>query len=579
MTESSAVSPAVPGGKPPSADEDLRTRVAQLEAYRTTLELENKTLKQQLEKLIAHRQSSHSELVILLTELVTRLPLNDVGVVIARLVEHNTKVSQYLSALAKGTADAHMEQPSVLKSYEQTRRELSASIQPLVDELIALGSPLEKDMLLSFVSDPEQFFSPRAVRAARCFFKGQVPRDRVIRQFGPEVLPLFNDLTTDPKFNPRPNPDEIVLAFRNDFEPVLDASPSVPPERRVGLKELYHAVQASKTGSDPARLQKVAFLKLSFTLELLHYYEHQSTENPETVFAHRLPALIEQLVFTAPQGELDEKLIGQAESLVSHVVNPDHRQMILNNLGKSDQAGKTLKFVLKLRHEKVPDLDQVIADFVRHLIPAPPERPPQPEALLAILKLILPEMQRYVLRSILTTDRMRRSDAETLARAVAAKLDIPMSEAAPKTKMTPEAERESAWAKIKDLLVRRSDPATVAEAFRERLHQKYDAEEIRQSWVTLTEIDPMSLIRVFCQLPYSRSGKTDPIARPVMEAYVSRLTHEKYAGTYKKVVRSLHNMHTAKPDSPTLQNFVALVKWVEPEAARKLAGDIGMQLA
>jgi len=61
-----------------------------------------------------------------------------------------------------------------------------------------------------------------------------------------------------------------------------------------------------------------------------------------------------------------------------------------------------------------------------------------------------------------------------------------------------------------------------------------------------------------------------------MESYVTRLTHEKYAATYHKVVNSLRNMFHAKPDSPTLLNFVALVKWAGPDAVNKLCADVGM---
>jgi hypothetical protein len=77
-------------------------------------------------------------------------------------------------------------------------------------------------------------------------------------------------------------------------------------------------------------------------------------------------------------------------------------------------------------------------------------------------------------------------------------------------------------------------------------------------------------------LPYLADGSTDPIARAVMETYVTRLTHEKYAAAYVKVVNSLRNMFKAKPDSPTLVNFLALVKWVDGPAAAKLSADIGM---
>jgi hypothetical protein len=92
----------------------------------------------------------------------------------------------------------------------------------------------------------------------------------------------------------------------------------------------------------------------------------------------------------------------------------------------------------------------------------------------------------------------------------------------------------------------------------------------------LTEADPISLIRIFCHVPYRADGKTDAIARPVIETYVTRLVHDKYAATYKKVLTSLRNMFTAKPDSPTLLNFLALVRWVEPAAADKICTDIGM---
>jgi hypothetical protein len=86
----------------------------------------------------------------------------------------------------------------------------------------------------------------------------------------------------------------------------------------------------------------------------------------------------------------------------------------------------------------------------------------------------------------------------------------------------------------------------------------------------------MTLIRTVCALPYLPDGRTDSIARPVLESYVSRLMHEKYASTYTKVMNSLKNMYRAKADSPTLLNFIALVKWVDAEAASKLSMDVGM---
>src|SRR5205814_1984315 len=198
----------------------------------------------------------------------------------------------------------------------------------------------------------------------------------------------------------------------------------------------------------------------------------------DVIFAQRLPALVEQLVIGGPQDTLDEKLIVQAERLMAYVISPDHRLMIVNNVGKSGGLGRTLKYVLRLRGEKTADIDQVIQEFVKHLIP-PGEKAPPAKSLAAVLRLI------------------------------------------------------------------------------------------KQSWLTLTQAEPMSLIRIFCQLPYRADGKTDSIAPTVMESYVTRLTHEKYATTYNKVVNSLRNMFQAKPDSPTLLNFMALVKWVSTDAAGK----------
>src|SRR5215471_16596612 len=90
----------------------LASRVGQLEAEKSALEQENKSLRFLLERVIEHRQKSHSELVLLLTGLVSKLPLNDVGVIVAKLVEHNTNVNQMLAALGKGvTSDSALPQP------------------------------------------------------------------------------------------------------------------------------------------------------------------------------------------------------------------------------------------------------------------------------------------------------------------------------------------------------------------------------------------------------------------------------------------------------------------------------------
>src|SRR3982751_2306946 len=98
-------------------------------------------------------------------------------------------------------------------------------------------------MLEGLAAEPDQFFSPKVVRATRCFIKGQVPRERIVREFGEAALVFFTDMTTDPKLNPNPKPEEIVLTFRNDFEALFQANPALLPQKRQDLMALYQKVQ------------------------------------------------------------------------------------------------------------------------------------------------------------------------------------------------------------------------------------------------------------------------------------------------------------------------------------------------
>lgn len=188
-------------------------------------------------------------------------------------------------------------------------------------------------------------------------------------------------------------------------------------------------------------------------------------------------------------------------------------------------------------------------------------------------------MQTPMIRAIATCDRLSRTEAETLARAVAIELGLKEAEAAATPLITadPEAERKMAWERIHDLIATHADATAITAAVRSRLQAHYNSDEIKQSWITLTGADPMSLVRTFCQLPYLPDGKTDPIARAVMESYANRLMHEKYADIYVKILKSLTNMFKVKPDGPTLVNFLNLLKWVDPEAEKKMAADIGVR--
>jgi hypothetical protein len=551
---------------------DLTSKVGQLELDQNILEQENKTLRFLIERVIEHRQKSHGDLVLILSNLVSKLPINEVGFIVSKLVEHNAQVSETLAALSKSKVGAELPQPAVLKVLDQTKRDLTAALKPLVEELIRLGAPLPPELLHALIAEPKLFFSPAVVRAKRGFIKGQLPRERIVKEFGEEALVFFNDMTTDAKLNPRPKPEEIALAFKADFETLLAQNPTVIPAKQKELSALHQQVQRSRSAIE----QKNAFLKISFLLELLHYYESQGTESPDVLFAQRLPNLVEQLVLGGDRNRLDVKLIEAAESLLGFIINHDYRHTVVNNIGKADDAGKTLRFVFTFRSEKIAELDIAIASFIKHLLP--PQNAPSPAAIAAVLKLIRPEMQRLIVRAIVSTDRVNREVAGALSRDLGRELGLPGLEEEIKAEIitTPEKERRHAWEHIHDLIEKRADPAAVTVAVRNRLHTKYDADEVKQSWTTLTETDPMMLVRTFCQLPYLADGTTDPIARAVMESYVQRLTHEKYADTYAKVVKSLTNMFKVKPDSPTLMNFITLVKWVDADAGKKLCGDIGM---
>ncbi len=113
------------------------------------------------------------------------------------------------------------------------------------------------------------------------------------------------------------------------------------------------------------------------------------------------------------------------------------------------------------------------------------------------------------------SDRLRKEDAENLAKAVAKELGLQkiVERLSEQSTITPERERELAWSHIKDLIGSRAAPNDIVAAIRKRLHGNYDADEVKQSWIVLTETDPMVFVRVFCLLPYL-AGRPDRSARP-----------------------------------------------------------------
>jgi hypothetical protein len=555
---------------------DLTLRVAQAETERAALEQENKALRSLLERTIEHRQKSHSELVTLLTTLVSKLPLNDVGVLIARMMEHNQQVTDVCASLIKGKLDETILQPALLKSLDKTKRDLAEAFKPEVEILLKLETPYEAGVLRQLLEKPDTFFSPAVTRANRAFVKGQLPRERIIKEFGNDALIFFKDVTTDVKFNPRPKPDEIMLVFKPEFAELLQQNPAAAGAKKAELETLNQKVRQSRENTEAARVQKSAFLRLSFFLELLHYYENQSTESPDVVFAQRLPPLIEQLVITGERDTLDEKLIIAAEALLALIISADHRKAVINNIGKPGGLPRTLRYTLTFRLENLTDSDPLTVECVKHLIPQ--GKVPEPAALAGVLRLFNPHMQQSCIRAIAVTDRLRKEDAEKLGKAVAQELGLKevLNRLAEKSSLSPERERQHAWDSIKDMVGSRAAPNEVITAIRKRLHGHYDSDEVKACWLVLTEADPMVFVRVFCLFPYLPDGQADPLGRPILETFVTRLTHEKYAATYTKTVNALKNLFKVKADSPALVNFLALVKWVDANAADKIARDIGM---
>ena len=549
----------------------LTLRVQQSETECTALENENKSLRSLLERVVEHRKKSHNELVNLITTLATKLPINDVGAIVSRLVEHGAAVNEVSAALVNGKNEENLLQPAILKALDKTKRDLAAAIKPLVEELIRLDAPLDPAMLRALVAQPQSFFAPTTVRASRSFVKGQVAREQIVKDFGEDALIFFKDVTTDAKFNPRPKPEEIMLAFKSDFDALLQQNPNVIPAKRAELVALNKKIVQSRS----SRAQKAAFLKLSFVLELLFYYENPSTESPDVIFAQRLPPLVEQLVVANDTDPLDENLIKQAEELLAYILKTDYRQAVINNFGKSGGAARTLRFVLKFRSAAYTEHDPVTVEFVKHLLAD--KKTQTPETLVPILRLVGADAQKVIVRAIPSSDRLRREEADALVKTLIKELGLPELPMAKSDAGVPSGKVQmSAWDIIKEQIASRATPADITEAIRKQLHIKYDADEVKQSWLILTESDPMILVRVFCLLPYLPGGETDPVARAVLETYASRLMHEKYAATYDKVIQALRKLFKVKADSPALVNFIALMKWVDPASAEKITKDVGM---
>ena len=212
-------------------------------------------------------------------------------------------------------------------------------------------------------------------------------------------------------------------------------------------------------------------------------------------------------------------------------------------------------------------------DFLKHLLSQ--DKTLHARTFSVPLKLLNKDGQKAVLRCLVNSGRVRREEAEPIAKTAMKELGLDETEVFPKIEGSTGVSG-GGWDNVKLLIASRAAPNDITVAIRNRLHQKYDSDEVKQGWLVLAESDPMTLVRVFSLLPYLPDGQTDPIARPVLESFSNRLTHEKYTPTYNKVIGALKNMFKVKADSPALVNFVSIVKWVDPVSAEKIARDIGM---
>ena len=138
-----------------------------------------------------------------------------------------------------------------------------------------------------------------------------------------------------------------------------------------------------------------------------HYYENQTTESPDVVFAQRLPPLVEQLVIAAEGETLDEKLIKQAEDLLALIIKPDHRAFRHQQHGQG-QAVRTLRFVLTFRAVKLTEIDPGTQDLIKHLIPA--GKIPKTATLLPILRRFRRTRRSSSSAAIAATERFRRQE-------------------------------------------------------------------------------------------------------------------------------------------------------------------------
>jgi hypothetical protein len=547
----------------------VKSRLQDAEVQCRVLEQENLGLRGLLQKVVEHRKKSHSELVTLVTTLATKMPINDVGMIITRLMEHGASVNEVCSAIISGRNEENLLQPAILRALDKSKSELTAAIKPLVEEMIRLEAPLDPVQLRELIDHPENYFSPAGKRANRGYVKGQVPQELIIRDFGEEALMFFKNMTTDAVNNPRPRPEEIMLAFRSDFEELMRQSSPLSEAKREALQLLHRRIRQSRE----SRAQKEAFLKLSFVLELLHYYDNQNTELPDVIFAQRLPPLIEQLVVTGENDPLDENRLQLVEALLAHIINLDYRHAVINNFGKTGGAARTARFVLTFRAAVLPDHHPTTLDFVRHLVGT--QKQPASAPIAAVLRFLTSEGQSVMVRALHNTDRLRREDGETLARELLKRLGLPELPVRAEV-AAPVKPAVDPWVAIKEMIAQRATPGDITEAVRKQLHAKYDADEVKQSWLALTESDPMTFVRVFSLLPYLPDGQTDPIAPAVLETFASRLTHEKYLTTYAGVIGALRKLHKVKADSPALVNFIALVRWVDPASADRIAQDVGI---
>ena len=111
-----------------------------------------------------------------------------------------------------------------------------------------------------------------------------------------------------------------------------------------------------------------------------------------------------------------------------------------------------------------------------------------------MLRFLSPEAQRVVVRAILNSDRLRREDAEPLGQELIKELGLPQIAISRPDGISDKTQMGPVHHQGTDRQPRFANEIT--EAIRKQLHAKYDADEVKQSWLVLAESRNQVLVTI-----------------------------------------------------------------------------------